>query len=82
MACMYILYSQKLDRYYVGACNFIDQRLHEHNTGKSTYTSTGMPWELRYTEPYDTLLLAKRREGYVKRMKSRKYIENLIAKQG
>jgi putative endonuclease len=78
MAFVYILYSEKLNKYYVGACIDIERRLYEHNIGHSKFTSTGMPWRLMYTEEHATLQLAKRRELEIKKKKSRMYIEKLI----
>ena len=78
MPFVYILYSQKLNKYYVGACTDIERRLYEHNIGHSKFTSTGLPWILIYTEKYPTLPEAKKRELEIKKMKSRKYIEGLI----
>jgi len=43
---VYILYSERLGRYYVGHTSNITDRLQRHNTGRSTYTSKGMPWSL------------------------------------
>lgn len=80
MPCMYILYSEKLKKYYVGACIDIERRLYEHNIGHSKFTALGVPWFLKYTEDFETLPEAKKRELSIKRMKSRKYIEGLIAK--
>ncbi|MEB2776912.1 GIY-YIG nuclease family protein [Algoriphagus sp. D3-2-R+10] len=78
MATMYILYSEKLAKYYVGACSNLDRRLYEHNISHSKFTSTGIPWELVYREDFDGLLTAKRRELQIKKMKSKKYIESMI----
>ncbi len=80
MPFTYILYSQKLNKYYVGACIDMDRRLYEHNIGHSKFTSTGVPWQLKYTEMFETLAEAKKRELQIKKMKSRKYIEELIAR--
>ena len=80
MPTTYILYSEKLAKYYVGACIDIDRRLYEHNTGHSKFTSLGMPWVLKYSEEYPTLLEAKQAELKIKKMKSRKYIEELISR--
>ena len=80
MAWVYILHSQKLDKYYVGACTDLERRLYEHNLGHSKFTSTGTPWTLVYSEEMEDLILAKRRELKIKKMKSRTYIENLIRK--
>jgi len=80
MAWVYILHSQKLDKYYVGACTDLDRRLYEHNLGHSKFTSTGIPWRLVYSEEVENLVLAKQRELKIKKMKSRAYIEDLIRK--
>ena len=81
MAWVYILHSQKLDKYYVGACTDLDRRLFEHNLGHSKFTSTGIPWTLVYSEKLENLVLAKQRELKIKKMKSRAYIEDLIRKR-
>lgn len=78
MAYCYILYSPKLDKYYVGACLDLDRRLYEHNIGHSQFTKAGMPWELKYKEELATLPEAKQRERFIKKMKSRRYIESLF----
>jgi len=78
MACLYIIYSKKLNKYYVGACKDLDRRLYEHNIGHSKFTSTGLPWELVYKEEFQDLITAKRRETEIKKKKSRVFIETLI----
>ena len=80
MAWVYFLYSEKINKYYVGACTDLDRRLYEHNLGHSKFTSTGKPWELVYKEEWKDLVLAKQRELKIKKMKSRTYIEDLIRK--
>ena len=80
MAWVYILFSKKIDKYYVGACTDLDRRFYEHNLGRSKFTSTGIPWELVYTEEWEDLVLAKQRELKIKKMKSRVYIQELIRK--
>jgi putative endonuclease len=76
MATVYILFSEKLNKYYVGACTDLERRLYEHSIGHSKFTSTGLPWVLVYQELFDDLLSTKRRETQIKKMKSRKYIES------
>jgi putative endonuclease len=46
---VYILYSNKLNRLYVGFSIDLEHRLAEHNTGESTYTSGGIPWTLLWS---------------------------------
>ena len=78
MPYTYILFSEKLNKYYIGACIDIDRRLYEHNIGHSKFTSTGIPWLLKYSERFATLQQAKKREHQIKKKKSRKYIESLV----
>ena len=78
MPYTYIIYSAKLNKYYVGACLDLERRLYEHNIGHSKFTSTGIPWILKYKEVFESLQEAKKRESHIKKMKSRKYIESLI----
>jgi putative endonuclease len=46
MYCVYILYSKKFDRFYIGHTNSIDRRLVEHNGGLNTSTKPFLPWTL------------------------------------
>ena len=80
MPYTYILFSEKLNTYYIGTCVNLERRLYEHNIGHSKFTSIGMPWKVVYTEEYPTLAEAKKREKQIKNMKSRKYIDDLILK--
>lgn len=80
MPFTYILFSEKLNKYYIGACINLERRLYEHNIGHSKFTSIGMPWKIVYTEEYPTIADAIKRENQIKRMKSKKYIDDLILK--
>ena len=78
----YILFSEKINKYYIGSTTDIERRLDDHNRGKEKFTKTGVPWILVYTEALETLTLARKRELQIKKQKSRKYIEQLIARFG
>jgi putative endonuclease len=80
MAWVYVPYSRKIDKYYLGACTDLDRRLYEHNLGHSKFTSTRVPWKLVFKEEFQDLILAKQRESKIKKMKSRPYLEGLILK--
>jgi len=75
---VYIIYSQSLDKYYVGYTHDPEERLGKHNAGATTSTRRGVPWKLMYIEEYENKTDAIKRENQIKRMKSRKFIENLI----
>jgi putative endonuclease len=79
---MYIIFSSKLDKFYVGSTNDVMRRLADHNRGKSGFTRTGIPWVLKYSEKFNDRTSAVRREMEVKKRKERKYIELLIEKNG
>ena len=77
---VYIIYSESIDRYYVGSTSNIELRLERHNAGWGRYTKRGIPWVLKYKEEFETKSEAIKRENEIKRMKSRIYIEELISK--
>ncbi len=82
MFSVYILYSKKLNKYYIGYSEDIEKRLTQHNTGFSKFTSKASDWELKFKEEFDTRIEATNRERIIKLKKSRKYIEWLINSVG
>ena len=78
MYILYILYSQKLDRYYVGYTNDFQRRISEHNRIKGKYTDLGIPWILVYSEEYNQKKAAMDRERFIKSKKSKQFIIDLI----
>jgi len=79
MYWVYIIYSEKLDRYYVGHSSDLEKRLKEHNSGISVYTARASDWSFFYTKPFSTREEAHKEEMRIKKKKSRKYIEWIIA---
>ena len=75
---IYILYSKLIDKYYIGQTYNIDLRLLRHNLKTTKYTKRTNDWKLVYSEIFETRADAMNREKYIKKMKSRKYIEGLI----
>ena len=75
----YILYSAKLDRYYVGHSENVDKRIIQHNSGDSAFTSKTEDWVIVYQQQFQTRKEARDRETEIKKKKSRKYIEWLIS---
>jgi putative endonuclease len=78
MFIVYILFSSKVDQYYVGHTQNMEDRLSRHNSGRSLSTKKGKPWNLVYTETFETRSEAMLREKAIKKMKSRTYLEQLI----
>ena len=77
----YILFSEKLDKFYVGHTNDLERRVNEHNSGFSKSTKAGIPWKLVYSKFFISKSEAYAFERKIKSMKSRKFILNLIDSQ-
>ena len=77
--CCYIIYSAKLDRYYVGHTEDIDIRITQHNSGISKFTAKANDWILVYQQLFTSRELARTKEMEIKKKKSRKYIEWIIS---
>jgi putative endonuclease len=76
---LYILYSTKINKYYIGYSSNPDRRLGEHNSSENkNWTQRGQPWELKVTISYETESVAKKAERRLKNLKSRKVIEQVI----
>ena len=75
---LYILYSETTDHYYVDSSSDIIKRVLQHNAGATTSTKPGRPWKIVYSEIFSTKTEAIKRENYLKRMKSRVYLESII----
>jgi len=81
MYFVYILYSKKYDRYYVGHCEDMVVRLRRHNNKGVPSTKFYVTWELVYTENFISRSSASAREREIKNKKSRKYIDFLISQK-
>ena len=80
MFFLYILHSPNNDKYYIGHSSDPWLRLSHHNTDdKDTFTSKCRPWVLAAVfEVGNTRSEALSMERFIKKQKSRKFIEQLI----
>ncbi|MBS9526023.1 GIY-YIG nuclease family protein [Litoribacter ruber] len=78
---LYILQSLKDSSYYIGSTENPEERLEKHNRPHKGYTGKKQPWVLVYTEVFPNKTDALKRELYLKRMKSKALIANLISKK-
>ena len=80
MYFIYIIYSKKLDRYYVGTTDDVLKRMGEHNSGfySEAYTVKGVPWVLRLSFECESGEKAYGIEKFLKRIKSRIFLEKVI----
>jgi putative endonuclease len=75
MYYVYVLWSEKLKKRYVGFSANPAKRLDEHNSSKSAFTKTGIPWKLIYTEEYLSETEARKREKFLKCGVGRKFLD-------
>jgi putative endonuclease len=77
----YILFSKKLQKFYVGVTqDDVDKRLERHNNkvyGQHRFTSKASDWTLFLYIPTEDYAKAVRIERKIKSMKSALYIRNL-----
>ena len=80
MHFIYILHSQKLDKFYIGETHDVDTRLQRHNSDyyESKWSKKGQPWTLFTYYPCKNRSLAIKIEQHINRMKSKQYIKNLV----
>ena len=79
MFFVYILQSITTGRFYIGQCNHLVERFHEHQRGASQATRNRGPWWMPYYEIYANRSDALRREHELKARKSAVSIRRLIA---
>jgi putative endonuclease len=79
MATVYILFSESLDRYYIGSTTMsAEERLVKHLTNHTGFTGKAKDWVIVHAESFADKSEALRRELAIKNKKSRKYIDSLI----
>jgi len=78
---VYVLQSKIDHSWYIGFTMSLENRLKEHNNGKSYYTKRKLPWDLIYYEVSFHKFDAVAREKYLKSGMGRRYLKNRIKNQ-
>ena len=80
MHYLYIIYSKTTDRFYTGETHDIDERLHKHNNHDydNSFTKIANDWKLVLQFNCNDRKSALFLEQFIKKMKSRKFIEKII----
>ena len=63
MFSVYIIYSAKIDKYYIGYTENMAKRLADHNSGISDFTSKASDWVVKRTEAFSSRQEAMKRKG-------------------
>ncbi|WP_296700015.1 GIY-YIG nuclease family protein [Algoriphagus sp.] len=75
----YIIQSKKDLSFYIGSCQDPQERLLKHNGKHNGYTARKQPWKLVWIELYKSKSEAFKREKYLKKQKSKLFLEKLIS---
>ncbi len=80
MFTVYVLYSEKFNKIYVGYTSNMEQRLLSHNILETKgYTLKYRPWKVIYTEAFSEKPEAMKREKQLKTGKGREFIWDLVS---
>jgi putative endonuclease len=75
MYYVYVLWSEKLQKRYVGSTENVARRLKQHNSGKGRFTRSGVPWILLHQEEFVNLSAARTRESFLKSGAGRDWLD-------
>jgi len=75
---VYVLYSQKDNKLYIGYSTDVYRRLDEHNAGENTSTKYRRPFKLIFFEAYMFREDAIRREQYFKTSKGKRALKLML----
>jgi putative endonuclease len=78
MFTVYILFSEKLNKFYIGFTGDLNFRIVRHNQGGKSFTGKTNDWKIVYSEEFEEKTEAVSREKQIKGWKSRKMIVKLI----
>jgi putative endonuclease len=82
MHTVYILYSKKFDKIYIGYTSNLERRFLSHNVlGRKGWTIKFRPWEIIYTEEFSNKQDAMKRELQLKSAAGRAFVKTFIIKQ-
>lgn len=65
-----------MNKYYVGSTQNVENRLNEHNSGESNFTSKGIPWILIWSEELQSRIEAIQLENKIKKRGIKRFLED------
>ncbi|MEJ7626466.1 MAG: GIY-YIG nuclease family protein [Ferruginibacter sp.] len=78
MITVYAIKSEINSDIYVGISKNPDNRLKEHNSGKSRFTKGLKPWKKIYCELHPDWEAARKREKYLKSGVGKEFLKSLV----
>ena len=81
MSYVYILLSLKDNKTYTGSTNNLERRFKQHNSGQVKSTKDRLPFKLLFTETFETLIEARKRELWWKSGAGRRELKKYFNKK-
>jgi putative endonuclease len=78
MYFVYVLYSQKDKKLYIGFTKNLDDRIRKHKEGGVNSTRHRIPLELIYYEAFKDKRDATKREYFLKRGRGREFLKKIL----
>ncbi len=80
MHYVYILLSETKKKTYTGVADDVNKRLKDHNSGKVKSSRTYRPYKIIYTESFETLSEAMKKEEFYKSTTGRRKLRAMFFK--
>lgn len=77
---VYVLFSLKNKRTYVGSTDNLERRFNEHSNGEVNSTKNRLPLKIVYFEETENLDSARKKEHYYKTCAGRKKLKIILSK--
>lgn len=77
MFFVYVLFSENLNKFYVGSTQNLESRFLQHNRGKTPFTKSGIPWKLIHFIPLNTRSEAIHLETKIKNRGIERYLKDI-----
>ena len=76
---VYILFSERLNRFYIGQTVNVEERVMQHNSGfyEKALTKVSNDWKLFWKQTCNLKRQAIQIESHIKRMRNKVYYQNL-----
>ncbi len=82
MFITYILYSPKIRKFYTGHSLDLDRRFDEHNRGKTSFSASGMPWQIVFSKVCNSRTEAMKLEKFIKKRGAARFLKDNNIKVG
>lgn len=78
MSYVYILKSERNNKYYIGSTENYIRRVKQHKSGNVTFTRNIRPIKLVLVQEYSDIVTARKIEKRLKKLKRKDYIDKIV----